>query len=104
MSNDFRDFTGSIEAEAEANGPEAVARLNEHRTRYRLASQLLGLRRNAGWSQGRLAIESGIQQSEISRIERGAIAPNEITWARLAAPFGYELALIPAPKSDPVSA
>jgi XRE family transcriptional regulator, regulator of sulfur utilization len=99
MRDDFRELMASIEAEAEADGPDAVTRLTELRTRYRLASQLLTLRREAGWSQGELARASGVQQSEISRIERGVIAPSESTWARLAAPFGYELSLVPSKKA-----
>jgi ribosome-binding protein aMBF1 (putative translation factor) len=95
MSNDFQDLVAQIEAEATAGGPDAVARLHELRTRYRLANQITGLRRQAGWSQRELSDVTGVKQSEISRIETGVIAPSEGTWTRLAAAFGYELALVP---------
>jgi predicted XRE-type DNA-binding protein len=102
MSNDFSELMASIEAEAE--GPGGIRRLNELRTRYRLANQLITLRRQAKLSQSELARITGILQSEISRIECGVTAPNEGTWARLAEPFGYELALVPSTRKDPVSA
>ena len=104
MSNDFSELMASIEAEAEAEGPDGIRRLNELRTRYRLANQLITLRREARLSQSELAGMTGILQSEISRIARGITAPNENTWARLVAPLGYELALVPSTRRDPVPA
>ena len=99
MSNDFIDLMVQIEAEAAAEGPEGIARSNELRARYRLANQLITLRREAHFSQRKLASVTGIQQSEISRIERGVLAPNESTGTRLASAFGYELALVPSSRS-----
>ncbi|MGD0020509.1 MAG: helix-turn-helix transcriptional regulator [Candidatus Limnocylindrales bacterium] len=104
MSNDFSELMASIEAEAGAEGPDGIRRLNELRTRYRLANQLITLRREAKLSQKDLARKTGILQSEISRIERGVTSPNETTWARLAAPLGYELALVPSARKGPVPA
>jgi ribosome-binding protein aMBF1 (putative translation factor) len=94
MSDDFKDLLVAIEGEAREEGPEAVAELNAYRARLRIASQIIGLRKARGWSQTDLETQSGIRQPEISRIESGRIAPSQVTLSRLAAPFGYTLALV----------
>lgn len=86
--NSFEDLLDFIDEEAEAEGPEAVAQLGRIDEEFRLASQLISLRRGADLSQAKLAELSGIPQSEISRIETGAANPTYKTMTALARPLG----------------
>jgi transcriptional regulator with XRE-family HTH domain len=81
----------TIEAEATAEGPEAVAELHALRTRYRLARELLAARRERGLTQTQLAERTGIDQSDISRIEAGNANPTLQTLATLSAALGVDL-------------
>lgn len=89
----FDDFYAEVVAEAEAEGPEAVAQLRMFEDRYRLASDLIGLRRAHAMTQQQLAAASGIRQSEISRIEGGAGNPTLKTIGALAHALGAEIHL-----------
>jgi DNA-binding phage protein len=91
----FDDFMRQIEAEAEAEGPEAVAQLASLHHRFRLAGELVMLRKEKGVSQRQLADATGINQSEISRIERGVGNPTEDTLARIGRALGAHLAFVP---------
>ena len=95
MGRDFETLLAEIEAEAHAEGPKAVAQMRAYQTRFRLASQLIALRKARGWSQQELAKMTGIKQPEISKFERGLGSPNEATLARLIAPFDYHVAFVP---------
>lgn len=80
--SEFDDFMKEVEAASDKAGEaEAMAAYGEH---FRLARQLIQLRQNAGWTQQQLAKASGIQQSEISRIERGQGNPTFRTLNALA--------------------
>lgn len=65
---------------------------------YTLASDLIERRQKLGLTQQQLAARTGVAQSEISRIERGAIHPTDITWARLAAALGAEVRIVERPE------
>ncbi len=95
MSRDFEKLIADIEAEAHAEGPEAVAQMRTYQTRFRLASQLISMRKARGWSQERLAELTGIGQPEISNFERGLGSPTEVTLTRLIAPFEYHIGFVP---------
>lgn len=58
-----------------------------------LADALLAARANAGISQKELAARTGIDQSDISKIERGVANPSVSTLKRLAAGLGTELVI-----------
>lgn len=90
----FDDFWRELEAEAKAEGPQAVAQLRQMQHRYRLGGQISVLRKRRGLTQEQLAERTGIDQAEISRIERGAGNPTEDTLARIAQALGAELALV----------
>lgn len=62
-------------------------------------AQLKFLRQTRGVSQRHLAAESGVDQADISRLERGADARGE-TWRRLFAALGYEAVLTPRETSE----
>lgn len=91
----FEHFWRELEAEARTEGPEAVAELELMAHRFRIGAQLSVLRHRSGLSQTQLAELTGIDQSEISRIERGANNPTEDTLARLARALHAELAVVP---------
>jgi DNA-binding XRE family transcriptional regulator len=92
--NDFDALIAEIEEEAWAEGPEAVAELRAFDARFQLASELLSARKAGGLTQRELAEQSGVQQAEISRIERGEIAPTVSTMGRLLKPLGRRLAVV----------
>ncbi len=89
----YEEFHAQVVAEAEAEGPEAIAQLRMFEDRYRLASDLIGLRRARCMTQQELAAASGIRQSEISRIEGGNGNPTLKTIGALARALGAELRL-----------
>ena len=92
--NDFDKLIHDIEAEAQAEGPAAVAELRAFDERFRLANDLLTARRSAKLSQKELSRRSGVQQAEISKIERGEVVPQLTTMTRLLAPLGRRLAVV----------
>lgn len=61
---------------------------------YALAMQLVGLREKRGLTQVELAERSGVDQADISRIERGSAFPNEKTLIRIAEALDADLALV----------
>jgi ribosome-binding protein aMBF1 (putative translation factor) len=88
MSSNFKDFVDSIEQDA---SPEERRELEENRRRYRVGAKLLDRRLAAGLSQRELAQASGIDQAEISRIERGQGNPTVETLLALGTPLGITL-------------
>lgn len=61
---------------------------------YRLAVQVMERRESLGLTQIELAEKTGIDQGDISRIERGSIYPNEKTLIRLADALGAEWQMV----------
>jgi DNA-binding XRE family transcriptional regulator len=61
---------------------------------YFLAVQIIELREKRGLTQAQLARLSGIDQGDISRIERGSATPNEKTLIRLADALDADLHLV----------
>jgi ribosome-binding protein aMBF1 (putative translation factor) len=81
---DFDRLLEDIEDEAVAEGPDAVRDLRALQLKYRLINRLIERRHSLHWSQKDLAEQSGIAQSEISKIERGRKSPTIDTYSRLA--------------------
>jgi DNA-binding XRE family transcriptional regulator len=98
--NDFDQLITDIEAEARAEGPAAVAEFDAFNERFRMAAELIEARKAEGMTQRQLAEASGVQQADISRIERGEIEPRETTLARLFAPLGRRIQVAKAPTHD----
>jgi DNA-binding XRE family transcriptional regulator len=92
--NDFDKLIHDIEVEAQGEGPEAVAELQAFDLRFQLADELLQARKDAHLTQKELAARTGVQQAEISKIERGEIAPRITTMSRLLRPLGRRLAIV----------
>jgi ribosome-binding protein aMBF1 (putative translation factor) len=61
---------------------------------YDLAMQIVELRERRGLTQEDLAKLTGIDQGDISRIERGSANPTERTLARIADALGARLRLV----------
>lgn len=95
---DYLQNEGSPKTAASAARREILGRV------YTLAADLIELRQKLGLTQQELATRTGIAQSEISRIERGAIHPTDTTWARLAAALGGEVRIVQRPEPVPVRA
>jgi DNA-binding XRE family transcriptional regulator len=89
----FSDFMKEVEAEARREGPQAVAELAAFDAHFKLAAELILLRKRRGLSQRQLSGKSGIQQAEISRIEGGRANPTLETISVLARSLGGELRL-----------
>jgi len=91
------DLIQQIEAEAEAEGPGAVAEYHQLRTRFRLAHELRAARLEKGLTQTELAQLTEIGQPEISKIESGDSNPTVSTLDVLFAALDLDLyALRPA--------
>ncbi|HEV3000722.1 MAG TPA: helix-turn-helix transcriptional regulator [Solirubrobacteraceae bacterium] len=96
MSTNFRDFVEEVERNAD---PEERRLLEESRRRFGIGSKLLERRMAVGMSQRELAAASGVDQAEISRIERGQSNPTAQTLQALGEPLGVTLDFSPASAS-----
>jgi DNA-binding XRE family transcriptional regulator len=95
MTTSFDDFIEELETEAQAEGPEAVAELEAFRLHFSLARQLAARRRERHLTQKQLADLSGIDQAEISRIERGQANPTTATLGTLMRVLAVDVQLVP---------
>ncbi len=103
MGRKFQEFMREVEDEARREGPKAVAELAAFDAHFRLAGELLALRKARGLTQRQLSVESGVQQSEISRIEAAHANPTVGTISALARALGAEVQLVTARKRAPRS-
>jgi ribosome-binding protein aMBF1 (putative translation factor) len=92
MSTKFKDFVDEVERNA--NDDERRL-LDESRRRFGIGAKLLERRMAAGMSQRDLATAAGIDQAEISRIERGQGNPTAQTLQALGEPLGVTLDFSP---------
>lgn len=83
-----------MEAEARREAPSALAELAAFDAHFRLAGEMLALRKARGLSQRQLSQKAGIQQSEISRIEAAHPNPTVSTVSALARALGAEVRLV----------
>lgn len=103
--SDFDRLMQDIEHETGAEGPDAVTQLRSFDSHFHIAGQLLALRRRRDITQRRLSELSGVQQADISRIERGYIQPTAATASRLAKALGADFGFYetgPTGKTTPV--
>lgn len=84
----FDDFVAEVERDATPNERDL---LEQSRRRFGIGAKLLDRRLAAGLSQRQLAEASGIDQAEISRIERGQGNPTAQTLQALGGPLGVTL-------------
>jgi transcriptional regulator with XRE-family HTH domain len=74
-----------------SKGRTAVARFEQA---YGLAMQVIERREALGLTQAELAEKTGVDQADISRVERGSGNPTERTLVRLADALGAEWKLV----------
>jgi DNA-binding XRE family transcriptional regulator len=91
MATKFNDFMREIEEEARKEGPKAVAELEALRTHFRLGRQIAQKRRALKLTQKALAKRAGIDQADVSNIERGAGNPTLNTLDAIAGAVGMEI-------------
>jgi DNA-binding XRE family transcriptional regulator len=94
MATKFEDFVREVEVEAHAEGPQAVAELAALRAHFAMAQEIRELRKAHHLTQKQLAAVSGVDQAEISRIERGQTNATSSTLAALLAPLGARLGVV----------
>jgi len=100
MAKDFNELADRAKAAwtddtrrvYEAASSEFAAELDE---RAELGAVLATVRRARSLTQPALSALTGIQQAEISRIERGVGNPTAATLLRLADALGQKLTLVP---------
>ena len=101
MTKNFEAFVREIEGQA---SPEERRELAAARARFRIGARILQQRLAAGMTQQQLADASGVDQADISRIERGQANPTAETLEALAAPLGVTLDLIHSDTRDATTA
>jgi ribosome-binding protein aMBF1 (putative translation factor) len=84
----FKDFVDEIERTADDDERRL---LEESRRQFGIGAKLLDRRLAAGMTQRQLADASGVDQAEISRIERGQANPTAQTLQALGGPLGVSL-------------
>jgi DNA-binding XRE family transcriptional regulator len=94
MATRFDDYIREVEEKAKAGGPEAVARWEAFNAHFSMAREVRDLRKARKLTQTQLAAASGVNQGEISRIERGQTNPTAYTLAALLAPLGAHLGVV----------
>jgi DNA-binding phage protein len=91
----FKQVWEEIEEEARQEGPEAVEQLEDFQEAFRYARALSSERKKKGLSQTQVARISGINQSEISKIESGSANPTMQTLTRLLDTYGLQMKFVP---------
>jgi DNA-binding XRE family transcriptional regulator len=94
MATKFDQYIREVERKAKSGGPDAVARWEAFNAHYAMAREVRELRKEHKLTQKQLASLSGIDQGEISRIERGQTNPTASTLAALLAPLGARLGVV----------
>jgi DNA-binding XRE family transcriptional regulator len=92
MAKTWNHFMKGLEARAKAGGPEHLRTLRALRSHYRrMGQEVAEERKKLGMSQERLAKTTGIDQAEISRIERDLVDPRLGTYVKLLEGVGLGL-------------
>jgi DNA-binding XRE family transcriptional regulator len=91
MARSYREVTDDRRARL---GPGASAQREVFEQAYDIAMQIIELRERAGLTQAELAESCGIDQGDISRIERGSTSPTARTLQRIATALDADLRLI----------
>lgn len=89
------NFMKEIEAEARAEGPEAVEELRIFHEYFSLANELIKARKAMGLSQAQLARKCKLHQSDISNIENANVNPTYRTLQTIAHGVGRKIAFVP---------
>jgi DNA-binding XRE family transcriptional regulator len=96
VAKTLKQFMKKLEIRAQAAGPKHVQTLRALRSHYRkLGAELAEERKRLGLSQETLARATGIDQAEISRIERDLVDPRLGTYRKLLDGMGLSLRVEP---------
>ena len=96
MAKTWKQFMNGVAAEAKAAGPEHSRALRALRDHYQqLGAELATERKTLGLSQEALARVTGVDQAEISRIERDLVDPRLRTYVKLLDGMGLRLRVEP---------
>jgi len=95
MATKLSDFIREIEAEAQAEGTEAVAQLEAFREHFRVGRKLAQARIAKKLTQKEVAARAHVDQADISKIERGLANPTFGTLRAVACAVGYEVDVKP---------
>jgi len=74
--------------------PESVVQRGVFEQAYDIALQVIDLREKHGLTQAQLAERCGIDQGDISRIERGSTSPTARTLQRIAEALDADVRLV----------
>lgn len=94
MTTKLSDFMKEIEAEAQAEGTEAVEQLESLRAHFRVGRELVEARRTLKLTQTQVAARANVDQAVVSKIERGVANPTLETMCAVASAvhmgFGFK--------------
>ncbi|CAB4656335.1 unannotated protein [freshwater metagenome] len=97
MSKNFQDYADKRKAKFSQKGKDAY---NVFSSAMGIGSVLATARRTRVMTQRELAELSGVQQGDISRIERGLMNPNTITFLRLIEAMDFQISITPSKNSS----
>lgn len=89
-----RSYDGISASRRARLSPEAQEQRKVFEQAYDVALQLIELREQHGLTQAQLAERCGIDQGDISRIERGATSPTARTLQRIADALSADVRLV----------
>lgn len=92
MTRTYGDVTA---ARRKRLSPDAKAHREVFEHAYDIAMQIVQLRESHGLTQAELAERCGIDQADISRVERGSTSPTAKTLHRIAEALDAEVRLVP---------
>src|ERR1700722_7258003 len=91
MATKFSAFVREIEDEAKAEGPQTVKELDAFRAHFRLGRRIAEARLARDLTQKQVARLAGIDQADVSNIERGAANPTLNTLNAVVCAVGMEI-------------
>lgn len=89
-----RDYTNVTAGRRARLLPEATAQRDVFAQAYDVAMQVVELRERHGLTQAALAARCGMDQGDISRIERGSTSPTASTLQRIAEALDADVKLV----------
>ena len=91
MGRSYEEVTSERRAQL---GPDAASQRSVLEQAYEIAMQVVALRERHNLTQAQLAERCGIDQGDISRIERGSTNPTARTLQRVAEALDADLRLV----------
>ena len=91
MTRSYKDIMTDRRAQL---APDSAAQQEVFEEAYDIALQVIDLREKHGLTQAQLAERCGIDQGDISRIERGSTSPTARTLQRIAEALDADVRLV----------